>query len=208
MIRSILKLNRKLNQGNARYSYYATLSSIPPQVEEIDKATKKLESKVFHSKLFIRPFGCLLGVSRKELTREKGKPRYSIKGDWKELETLIYKQKLKSTESIVQLHFYENELFLVKSDFSSATIGVKELSQLVYNSVCKKYLNAEPESSFHSILLQDKRNAKLILLTEGFSPSIYYFLDTPETKELFKNLRPKKANQSSSLSRTSLSNLV
>lgn len=206
MIRSIAKLSQKLTQTSARYSYYATLSSIPPQIDEILKITDKLES-TGESKLFIKPFGCWLGVSREEVIQEKGKPRYVVKGVWKDLETIIYKQKSKSIETIIQLHFFKGRLFFVKSDFSSIIMSIKELNQLIYISVCKKYQNLKPEDSFHHLMLKDKRNGQLLLVSEGFFSSIYYFNDSIETKELFKRLRTKKEDTSGT-SRTSLSHLV
>jgi hypothetical protein len=109
-------------------------------------------------------------INKECIIRKYGNPNYKfINGALSEIEILIYRQKLGSYKTKLELHFFKNNLFLYTYTFSYLTL--KEKNEII-KIIKEKYLERECKDIINYNIVDKNKN--IIMLNDGVDFSIKY----------------------------------
>jgi hypothetical protein len=122
----------------------------------------------------ISPLGLKFGCSVNQVTKEMGKAKYSYdnENDVNNHRVLFYRQSFTDTSLLVQLQFYNNQLFFIGLDVLRRLIDENEKIEII-NTVIQKYLNQPFKKGEVYPLIQD-RNKNSIVINDDMNFSICY----------------------------------
>ncbi len=215
LIRKIKKLVSKKKLYNGHYSYnsnyngyswldyYENINIIDNDLSSLVSLIKPKadQGEISLSKKTFNPFNIPFDTSYAEALKIAGNPIYLIDNTTKILtcKVIFYKKKIGDIKLTTQLHFFEDSLFLVKTDFSN-THSSESIHTKIAKLTVKKYaeidINIAPGIQFFH--LQDENKSLLTIDLSSVNPSIIYVSGNQElTKKILDIIHVKKVERTS-----------
>ena len=112
----------------------------------------------------ISPLGLRLGCTINQVKKEMGKPKYSYDNDndTDHHKVLFYRRTFTDTSLLVQLQFYNNQLFFIGLDVIRRLIDENEKIEII-NTVIQKYLNQPFVKGDAYPLIQDYHKNSIVI---------------------------------------------
>ncbi|MCY7422179.1 MAG: hypothetical protein LH478_10615 [Chitinophagaceae bacterium] len=138
----------------------------------IDDCGKKENAK--RTETGISPLGLKFGSSVNQVEKEMGNAKYSYdnENDTNNHRVLFYRRSFTDTSLLVQLQFYNNQLFFIGLDVIRRLIDENEKIEVI-NTVIQKYLNQPFKKGEAYPLIQD-RSKNSIVINDDMNFSICY----------------------------------
>jgi hypothetical protein len=174
--------------GYSWLDYYDNINIIDNHLSSLTNLIKPKvdQSEVLLSKKTFNPFNIPFDITYAEVLKLSGIPNYSIDNTTRMPNSIVifYKKRIGNIKLTTQLHFFEDKLFLVKTDFSnshsSESIHVK-----IAKLTVKKYaeMDLTIAAGMQLIHLQDENKSRLTIDISSVNPSIIYVSGNYELRE-------------------------
>ncbi len=187
--------------GYSWLDYYENLNVIDNRLSALANLlnTSIDASDYISSKRTFKPFGLTFDTSYSSSLKICGKPNYSIDNSVR-IETckvLFYKKRIGNIKLTTQLHFFEEKLFLAKTDFSN-TQSNESIHERIAKLALKKYADIDLVSTKPKVILRDENNSELTIDLLSVHPSIVYVSGNKEVSEkILMIINAKKIDRTS-----------
>jgi hypothetical protein len=186
-------------QGYSPADYFDTINLIDSHLSTISKLLEiplKYEVNI-RTKTEFKPYDIEFGISQKKMLRICGKPNHKIDNELRLSGCKVYffKKRIGGIKLSTQLHFFQDSLFLAKTEFSgrSSNEGLKEK---IFNLTLKKYTETEKHLYKEILSLEDSKNNTLLMDMKNVYPSITYLSGDKETiGKVISLIREKKTER-------------
>jgi hypothetical protein len=212
LVNKIRKLLGKENYQNAYYNAYSwldyydnlnifdsSLSSLANILSVPNTGSAMVSKKIF------KPFDVPFETTLSEAIKLCGEPNYSIDNSVRieGCNVIFYKKKIGNIKLTTQLHFFNDKLFLVKTDFSN-THSNSSIHGKITNLTLKKYLDSDITTPDKQVIVKDQNNNYLTIDLLSVNPFIVYvsgsqnlvskILDIINTRKAERNQKEKLIN--------------
>lgn len=138
----------------------------------INEGNKSANAKLTASE--ISPLGLKFGATVSQVKKQMGKPKYCYDNDndTDNHKVLFYRRPFTDTSLLVQLQFYNNQLYFIGLDVIRRLIDEDEKIEII-NSIIEKYLNKPFVQGEAYPLIQDA-NKNSVVINDDINFSICY----------------------------------
>jgi len=164
-------------KGYAQADYFDTINIIDSHLSIISKLLEiPLEHEIdIRTKTEFKPYDIEFGISQKKMLRICGRPNHKIDNELRlsGCKVFFYKKRIGDIKLSTQLHFFQDSLFLAKTEFSGRSSN-EVLKEKIFNLTLKKYVETEKHLFEETLRLEDYKNNILLMDMKNVCPSITY----------------------------------